>query len=118
MSIHGLNRDGQGFVPETRVGKWSVGLFLVFAAALGVFIVVALAGAGTWEPDFFADLEATIPLLISAATALGSLCVGLVAIGRQGDRSAAVILVTVLSGMVTFFFIGELLSVIEVLPGH
>jgi hypothetical protein len=43
---------------------------------------------------------------------------GVVAIVKAGDRSTAVILVTGISGMVTFFFTGELLSVIGVLPQH
>ena len=119
MTVPGVHRTGgPRFAPESTAGKWSVGLFLFFAVAMAVFAAVAIAGAGTWEPDFFANLEATIPLLVTAASALGSLVVGVVAIVKAGDRSTAVILVTAISGMVTFFFTGELLSVIGVLPQH
>jgi hypothetical protein len=114
----GHKTRGPALAPESTAGKWSVGLFLFFAVALAVFVAVAISGAETWEPDFFANLEATIPLLLSAASALGSLVVGVVAIVKAGDRSTAVILVTVISGLVTFFFTGELLSVIGVLPQH
>jgi hypothetical protein len=119
MTAHSIRgTGGRRFGPESNAGKWSVGLFLVFAAALAVFLIVARAGAGTWEPEFFADLELTIPFLISAASVLGSLVVGFVAMVKADDRSTAVILVTVISGMVTLFFAGELLSVVGVLPQH
>jgi hypothetical protein len=119
MTMHDVHgRGGQRFGPETIVGKWCVGLFLVFVTAFAVFMTLALVGAGTWEPEFSANLEATIPFLIAVASALASLVVGLVAMVRGGDRSTGVVLATVISGMVTFFFTGELLSVIGVLPQH
>lgn len=119
MATHGIKGKGtRRFVPESTAGRWSVLLFFVLAAAIAGFIAVAVDGAGTWEPEFFANLEATIPLLISAASALATLVCGFVAIARRGDHSTAVILVTVTSGMVTLFLVGELLSVIGVLPQH
>lgn len=119
MAVRGVpGRAADRFVPESVPGRWSVGLFLLFVAALVVFSAVAIAGAGTWEPAFFANLEATIPLLISAASALASAVVGIVAMVKKGDRSTAVAVATVVCGIVTLFFTGELLSVVGVLPQH
>jgi len=62
---------GRGFAPESILGRWSVGFFLAFVAALLVFAVIAVSGAGTWdEGAFFGNLELTIPLLIAAASAV------------------------------------------------
>lgn len=119
MIVPDIQRTGSPtFAPESTAGRWSVGLFFSFAVAIAVFVVIASAGAGTWEPDFSANLELTVPLLVAAASALGSLVVGVVSKVKVGDRSTAVTLVTVISGMVTLFFAGELLSVIGVLPQH
>ena len=119
MTVPGIHRtDGPKFAPESTAGKWSVGLFFSFTVAIAVFVVNASARAGTWEPAFLANLEMTIPLLVATASALGSLAAGLVSTVKVGDRSTAVILVTAISGMVTLFFAGELLSVIGVLPKH
>jgi hypothetical protein len=110
---------GHGFAPETILGMWSVGLFLAFAAAALVFVVTARSGAGTWdEAAFFDNLELTIPLLISAASAVASLVLAIVAMLKRGDRSTAVVLVAAITAMVTLFFTGELLSVVGVLPEH
>jgi len=50
-------------------------------------------------------------------SALSTLIVGVVAI-RRNERALAVVFATVLAGMATMFFVGELLSVIGVLPSH
>lgn len=115
--VHRTSR--RGFAPESILGMWSVGLFLAFVAALLVFVVIGVSGAGTWdEGAFFGNLELTIPLLIAAASAVASLVLAIVAMSTRGDRSTAVVLAVALSGMVTLYFTGELLSVVGVLPEH
>lgn len=49
---------------------------------------------------------------------MASLVLAIVAMLERGDRSTAVVLVVALSGMVTLYFTGELLSVVGVLPEH
>lgn len=119
MTVHGVHRTGgSGLVPRSTPGRWSVGLFVVFVAAIVVFFVIAIAGSNTWGPEWTSNAEATIPLLIAAAAAVGSLVVGVVAIVKSDDRSMLVTTATIVAGMVTVYFIGELLSVIGVLPQH
>lgn len=119
MSVRGVHGTaGPAVAPMSIAGRWAVGLFLAFVVAIAVFVTVTSLGAGSWESGFFANLEVTIPLLVAAASAAASLVSGVVAVIKAGDRSAAVLLVTGLSGMITLFFVGELLSVIGVLPQH
>ena len=119
MSVRGVRGTaGPTVAPMSSAGRWAVRLFLAFAVAIAVFVTVTSVGAGTWDSGFFANPEATIPLLVAAASAVGSVVCGVVALTKAGDRSAAVLLVTSLTGMATFFFVGELLSVIGVLPQH
>lgn len=117
MSMPGVQGTSGGFAPRSTPGRWAIALFVVFAIAMAVLMAIGSIGAGTWDPDFWANLQMTIPLLVAATSSLSSLVVGVVAI-VQGDRSTSVTLVTAMAGMVTFFFVGELLSAIGVLPQH
>jgi hypothetical protein len=111
------HRGRNRFLPGTGLGRWSVGLFALHLVALLTFIVIAMRGAGTWDEGIFEDLILGIPLVATMVSACSTLVVGVVAI-RRNERALAVVFVTVLAGMATLFFIGELLSVIGVLPSH
>jgi hypothetical protein len=96
-----------------------MGFFGLFIASLGVFVVLASASAGEWEAEsFFDPLLPAVLVLVGAISAVGATAAGIGAIVRQHERSRAVLVMTVLSGFATFFFIAELLSVIGVLPQH
>jgi hypothetical protein len=96
-----------------------MGFFGLFIASLGVFVVLASASAGEWEAEsFFDPLIPAVLVLVSAASAVAATAVGIAAIVRQHERSIAVIVMSAVSGYATFFFVGELLSVMGVLPQH
>ena len=106
-------------MPPTNLAKWTVGFFAVFVASIGVFVVLAAASAGEWEAEsFFDPLLPAVLVLVGAVSALAATATGIAAIVRRHERSTAVVVMTVLSGFATFFFVGELLSVIGVLPQH
>jgi hypothetical protein len=57
-------------------------------------------------------------LLVGAGAALAAAVAGATSILRSIDRSPVVVLATALSSVAGLFFLGELLSVIGVLPSH
>jgi hypothetical protein len=67
---------------------------------------------------FFDRPELAISLLVGAAAALATTIVGTISVFRRIDRSPVVVLATVLGLFPTLFFLGELLSVVGVLPSH
>ena len=107
------------FWPTTRTGRWSVALFGLQVIALAVLVAVAAAHAGEWEAEsFFDPLFPAVLLLVSAVSAIAAAVFGITGIVRQHERSTAVIMATALAGLMCFFFIGELLSAVGVLPEH
>jgi hypothetical protein len=67
---------------------------------------------------FFDRLDLAISLLVGAGAAFVAGIVGAISIFRAIDRSPVVVLATALSSLPSLFFLGELLSVIEILPSH
>ena len=62
--------------------------------------------------------DLAISLLIGPGAALATTIVGAISIFRRIDGSAVVVLATALGLLATLFFLGELLSVVGVLPSH
>lgn len=119
MTNPSVNKPTHWHMPPTSLAKWAVGFFAIFIASIGVFVVLAAANAGEWESEsFFDPLMPAVLVLVSAVSAVAATAAGIAAIVHQHERSTAVIVMTVLSGFATFFFVGELLSVIGVLPQH
>jgi hypothetical protein len=106
-------------MPPISLAKWAIGFFAILIASSGVFVVLAAANAGEWDAEsFFDPLLPAVLVLVGAISAVGATAAGIGAIVGQHERSTAVLVMTVLSGFATFFFIAELLSVIGVLPQH
>jgi hypothetical protein len=68
--------------------------------------------------SFFDPPELAITLLIGAGAAFATTIIGGISVFRQLDRSPVVVLATALGVLPTLFFLGELLSVVGVLPSH
>lgn len=93
--------------PGTGLGRWSVGLIVVFAAGLSFFAVAVSAGQRGGQ-GFFDNLWLTVPILVAFAAAVGAMITGLVAvIGRQ-ERALPVFLAVVVGAAVTLFGVLEL----------
>lgn len=119
MTTPTLHGSTHWYLPSTPLGRWSVALFGLFVIAFVLFLAAAIASAGEWEEEsFFDPLIPAILLLVGATSAVAAAAVGIAGIVRQHERSVAVIVVTALSASASFFFVGELLSVVGVLPQH
>ena len=119
MTTPAVHNTTHWYMPSTSLGKWAMGLFALLIGSLGVFMVLASASAGEWDAEsFFDPLIPAVLVLVSAASAIAATAVGIAAIVRQHERSVAVIVLSALSGYATLFFVGELLSVMGVLPQH
>lgn len=105
------------WIPATRIGAWTVGLLVAHVIAMLVFFVLALTRDIPSE-SFFDRPELAMSLLIGAGAAVATTIVGAISIFRRIDRSAVVVLATALGLLPTLFFLGELLSVVGVLPSH
>lgn len=103
--------------PATRIGAWTVGLLVAHIVATLVFLLLTLANDIPSE-SFFDRPEIAIALLISAGAAFATTIVGTLSIFQRIDRSAAVVLATVLGFLPTLYFLGELVSIVGVLPSH
>ena len=97
------------FMPKTRLGKWSVGLivlfFLLFAS--GIFII------SRQEPQpnqtFFDNPAASIPMLSAGGAAIAAFFTGVLAIIKNRERSILVFIATTIGLFVTWFMVGEIL---------
>lgn len=103
--------------PATRIGAWTVGLLGAHVASMFVFFLLALT-RDVPSVSFFDPLELAVALLIGAGAAFAATIVGAISIFRRIDRGPLVVLATGLGLLPTLFFLGELLSVIGVLPSH
>jgi hypothetical protein len=105
------------WIPATRIGRWTVGLLVAHIVAMLVFFLLALTRDIPSE-SFFDPPELAISLLLGAGAAVATTIVGAISIFRRIDRSSVVVLAFALSCLPTFFFLGELLSVVGVIPSH
>lgn len=93
--------------PGTPMGQWSVGLLLAFVAGLGG-LMLAIA-AGQKGGDTFSDnWWLAGPGLTAAASGIAALATGLVALVRERDRAASVLLATLVGLLVTLFVAAEI----------
>jgi hypothetical protein len=67
---------------------------------------------------FLIGLSSPLTLLIGAGTAVAIAVVGAVSIFRHIDRSPWVVPATVFVSLPRFIFLGELLSIVGVLPSY
>lgn len=109
--------EASRLVPPTRMGRWTVGLWAVHLVAMLIYFVLALTGDMPSD-RFFDRLDLAISLLVGAGAAFVAGIVGAISIFRAIDRSPVVVLATALSSLPSLFFLGELLSVIGILPSH
>ena len=105
------------WIPRTRAGAWTVGLFVAHVVAMVMFFLLALARDIPTE-SFFDRPELAVTLLIGALAAFATTIVGATSISRRIDRSPVVMLATILGLLPSLFFLGEMLSVVGVLPSH
>ena len=86
--------------PETKLGKWSVWLntFFLIVIAISVFLVNGL-GILSYDDHWW---DITVPIVFSASIA--TFVIGIIAVGKNKDRSVLVYL-SILIGLLTILFI-------------
>jgi len=96
------------FKPKTALGRWSVGLIIVFVLLLASFQLLVASGQRGGE-TFFSNLILTIPMLIAGISGISAFATGLIGIIRSRERSIAVYLATLIGLLVLLFVLGEVI---------
>ena len=112
-----MNRLKQHW-PDTLFGRWTIAMFGVHVVLMTAAVVFLSIVGGSESEAFFDPPAPAVGLIIAAVAALAATVLGLISIFTHRDRSVPVIVATVLAAAPTLFFIGELLSMVGVLPGH
>lgn len=119
---HSFRNQLKSQVPNTSLGRWTVGLLgahlVTMAIWMLVVVVLSTVGDGFESESFFDPPILAVGLIVAGVAALAATVLGLISIFTRRDRSALVIVATVLAAAPTLFFVGEFLSAIGVLPGH
>ena len=105
-------------MPITSIGKWTIAFFGIHVVMMTSVVIFLSASGGSASEAFFDPPAPAVALIIAVVAAIGATVVGVISIFTHRDRSALVIVATVLAAAPTLFFLGEFLSVIGVLPGH
>jgi lipopolysaccharide export LptBFGC system permease protein LptF len=93
-------------MPRTKFGKWSTGLFFLFVLCFITFIGLVAAGYHGGD-TFFNPSALTIPGLLGGIFVVSSFITGLISIIKSKERSALVIVETVIGFFFTFLVLGE-----------
>ena len=96
------------FKPKTALGKWSVGLIIVFVVLLASFQLLVASGQRGGE-TFFSNLILTIPMLIAGISGVSAFATGLIGAIQSRERSIAVYLATLIGLLVLLFVLGEII---------
>jgi hypothetical protein len=101
-------RHGGALWPPSPWGRRAVVSAVVFVVALGFMMIAAALGQrggdAIWDNWWLGA-----PGLVAGAGALSALVTGIVAMGREHDRSVSVILATAIGVFVAIFLLGEIL---------
>lgn len=96
------------FVPKTILGKWSVGLIIVFFLLFALFQFLVASGQ-RGGATFFDNLLLTIPIFLAGICGVSSFFAGLIGIIKSKERSILVFLATTMGLLVLLFLFGEIL---------
>ena len=95
------------FFPQSKLGKWSVGLIAAFAIILGVFFLLVASGE-RGGMTFFSNLKLSLTGLSAGVCGIAAFIVGLISLIKK-DRAILVWLATAVGLFVLWFVAAELL---------
>ena len=95
-------------LPQSALGKWSVGLLAAFVVFFAVFELLVASGQRGGE-TFFSNLALTIPILFAGASGVLAFVTGLAGVVRNRERSILVFLAMLVGLSVLLFWIGEVI---------
>lgn len=95
------------FIPKTRLGKWSVGLIIVSFLSFALVLLLVASGQLFINPMFLAGI-----------CGISSFFTGTISIIKNKERSILVFLATAIGLYILFLYLGEILSLVGILPPH
>ena len=93
-------------LPQSALGKWSVGLLAAFAVFFAAFELLVASGQRGGE-TFFSNLALTIPILLAGTSGVLAFLTGLIGVVRNRERSILVFLAMLVGFFILLFSIGE-----------
>ena len=96
-------------LPQTTLGKWSVGLAIAFVLLLASGMVVVQGFGQEGGETFLDNLWISIPMLSAGASAIAAFFTGMASIWKQKERAILVFIVSLIGLIVLWFVVGEIL---------
>jgi hypothetical protein len=97
------------FIPQTRLGKWSVGL--IAGLFLSLMSLPVLMGSGQRGGDeFFSNPVLAAPLLLAGICGVSAFLTGIVGIIKRKERSIFVFLAVAIGFFALYFALGQIVS--------
>ncbi len=96
-------------MPKTSLGKWSVGLILIFFLLFATFQLLVASGQ-RGGATFFSNLVLTIPILLAGISGVLAFFTGIAGIVKSAERSVLVFLAAAMGLFIVVFWLGEILS--------
>lgn len=91
------------FFPKSRLGIWSVSLFVLLVLSVSFFFVMVSVFNQRGGETFFSNLLLTIPMLTAWVAGAVSLILGLITLFKSNTKSILVIIVIILTFFTTLF---------------
>jgi hypothetical protein len=99
-------------MPKTKIGKWSVGLLLLFGLFVLITVLIRRAGHSPGDPLL------VIPALCAAASGVAAFVTALISLFKHKDRTFLVGFCAVIGFFVSLMVIFEVIEGIVNLLGH
>lgn len=96
-------------LPQTKLGRWSIGLAIAFFVLLATGRVVVKVFGQEGGETFLDNLWISVPMLGAGASIVAAFFVGVVSIWKQKERAILVFIVSLIGLIGLWFMIGELL---------
>jgi len=89
------------FLPDTKLGKWSVILFIILVVLVAYFFLMTGVFNQTGGDTFFSNLNLAIPMVVAWASGLASLILGILAVVVAKSKSVLVFVIILLTLITT-----------------
>jgi len=95
--------------PNTNLGKWSVGLMIVFFLFMILFFILVASGQRGGE-IFFSNLLLALPISAAGICGIAAFFTGFISILKKQERTVSVFLSAIIGLFVLLWTLGEILS--------
>ncbi|MBI4743966.1 MAG: hypothetical protein HY776_03985 [Actinobacteria bacterium] len=95
-------------MPKTYLGKWSVGLIIVFFLLFWLFQVLVASGQRGGE-TFFSNPLLSVPISLAGISGILAFFTGSISVVKNKERSVFVFISIALGLFVLIFVLGEIL---------